>query len=464
MNATQRRICFSIVVLAQSGCATQAPRPPDIQPGELASIGVANVQYLPKLNLEEAKGIETSMALRQCSGIGVPAIVTLACMPFAAQAAADALRAGTSTLTPAQAEAHFRERLSTLRPQSALREHLARYATEQRMVGVRAIDEGPATLETQHKYRAASGAPSMVAEVAIVQVAAKTTGVGNVPYFFTVTANGRLVRTSDNAVLDSFANTQATRVLPADAWVADDGKALAHELDRAYRRLAEAFVDEWFLIYRAPAEEATSGAAAASSAVPSGYSGGMQSGTVSGVPQDTGIVPLYVLQPISPAVSRGVRGPGSVGIWGNLVAARVENLQPTLKWEALPRPALAAPDAGAAKPVYEVRIFRAFEARFAGIRLWQPLSEPEIAVGELTAAEFRPAEPLYPCETYFWTVRARFESAGYPKVTEWSGAYHATTPSFEPWTERRSAIPLGSRTPAVLYFPFETPTRSGQRC
>ena len=535
MNATRQIICFSAIVVLQAGCATQAPKPPEITPQQLANVGVANVQFLPTLSLDEAKGIETGMALQRCSGIGVPAIVTLACIPFAAQSAAEALRAGTSTLTPAQAEAHFRERLSTLRPQSALREYLTGYAKEQGMAGVRAIEEGPAAREEQHKYRAAPDGPSTVIEVAIVQVAAHTTGVGNIPYFFTVTANGRLVRTSDNAVLDTFANTQATRALSADAWVADDGKVLAHELDRAYRRLAEAFVDEWFLIYRVPAESAAPAAApqasssggvqagtassavpagysggmrwgeavsssvptgasdgarpeaassasvpsgysggmrwgeAASSAVPSGYSGGMQSGTASGAAQqdDTSIVPPYALRPLSPAVRRGLRGPTSASIMGNLIADRVDSLQPTFRWEALPRPALSAPDAAAAKPVYEVRIFRALPRPYLGMRWLVPHSEPEIEVGGLTVAEFRPTEPLVPCAFYFWTVRARFESAGSRKVTEWSGAYHAGIAPFEPWWERRSYRPPmagGPMTPEWLYFPFQTPDTSGKSC
>ena len=529
MNATQRRICFSIVVLVQSGCATQSARPPEIPRSQLGSLGVANVQFLPKLNLEQAKGIESSLALRQCSGIGVPAIVTLACIPFAAQAAADALRAGTSTMTPAQAETHFRERLSTLQPQSALREHLTRYATEHGVAGMSAIAEGPAAREEQHKYRATPDGPSTVIEVAIVEVAAHTTGVGNIPYFFALTASGRLVRTSDNAVLDSFTHTQMTLPRSADRWVADDGKALAQELDRAYRRLAEAFVDEWFLIYRAPAGVAaakpaaapnrTSGgarqetgpspipigyhggmrpeAAAAAeppagalqevpvSALPAGYaggmrwgetppsaapgsnSGGMQPGSPTAPVQESLIVPVHVLQPVAPVVRRGFRTPGTPAVAGNLVAPTVESLQPRLAWEALPRSVLASGDSPTTKPVYELRIFRAYPVPFVGMRWMAPLPVPEVEARELTSTDFRPARELAACQYYFWTVRARFESDGYRKFTEWSGAYDAGFASVEPWLKRRSYRPPGTGGPVThewLYFPFQTPDASGKSC
>jgi hypothetical protein len=143
----------------------------------------------------------------------------------------------------------------------------------------------------------------------------------------------------------------------------------------------------------------------------------------------------------------------------------VDSLQPTFRWEALPR-AVGSRDYAGPAPVYEVRIFRAYPVAYATLRWIAPRSQPEIEAGELTATEFRPDRPLAACQYYFWTVRARFELDGYRKFTEWSGVYDAVIGSLEPWLKRRSVRPPMAAGPhhEWLFFAFQTPDASGKSC
>lgn len=93
-----------------------------------------------------------------------------------------------------------------------------------------------------------------------------------------------------------------------------------------------------------------------------------------------------------------------------------DSLQPTLRWEAFPRPEdLKADKAGrlaaVRNPTYELRIWRAednlpAELVYARSGLPEPVHTLEIV--------------LAPDTRYLWTIRARFQLNGEPRVTEWS--------------------------------------------
>lgn len=125
----------------------------------------------------------------------------------------------------------------------------------------------------------------------------------------------------------------------------------------------------------------------------------------------------------------------------------VDSLQPTLRWEAFPRPEdLKADKAGrlatVRKPTYELRIWRA----------------EDYFPAELVYARSGLAEPVHTVETvlapntrYLWTIRARFELNGEPRVTEWGA-----------WGDGRGTTiplyPLYSRV-HYSYYEFRTPQR-----
>jgi len=124
------------------------------------------------------------------------------------------------------------------------------------------------------------------------------------------------------------------------------------------------------------------------------------------------------------------------------IPREVDSLQPTLRWEAFPRTEDLKVDkagrlAAVRNPTYELRIWRAehdFPAELVYAR--SGLTEPVHTV----------ETPFAPDTLYLWTIRARFELNGEPRVTEW-----ATLSG--PWYGRRTEIPHRD------YYRFTTPRR-----
>lgn len=109
--------------------------------------------------------------------------------------------------------------------------------------------------------------------------------------------------------------------------------------------------------------------------------------------------------------------------------ARVESVQPTLRWEPLP----SKEDPHVSEVVYDLRILR-----------WDgfPVYECE----GLAAPEHSLVSPLEPEERYLWTVRARFRWDGERRVTQWSG--------YSDPTERSELL----QRPSLRYLTLRTPS------
>jgi hypothetical protein len=123
------------------------------------------------------------------------------------------------------------------------------------------------------------------------------------------------------------------------------------------------------------------------------------------------------------------------------IISHVDSLQPTFRWETFPRPEdLKVDKAGrlavARNPTYELRIWRAeglFPAELVYAR--NGLTEPVHTV----------ETPFVPDTLYLWTIRARFELNGEPRVMEW-GVLTLTTADLE------TAV-----IPPPGYYMFKTP-------
>ena len=124
----------------------------------------------------------------------------------------------------------------------------------------------------------------------------------------------------------------------------------------------------------------------------------------------------------------------------------VDSLQPTLRWEGFPRPQ----DRDADKEglldrirnvTYDLKIWRA-ENETPGEVVYtrQALPEPW----------HRLEQPLEPSTKYFWTIRARFELDGDPRVIEWGAIGHPMAPPSSPL--RRSPL-----VPSPNHYRFKTP-------
>lgn len=125
----------------------------------------------------------------------------------------------------------------------------------------------------------------------------------------------------------------------------------------------------------------------------------------------------------------------------------VDSLQPTLRWEAFPRARDRAADKdtldGLATVAYDLQIWR------AGYTFQYP-AERVYAKRGLTEPYHRVEQPLAPATRYSWTVRARFQVNGKPRVTEWS--------MYE-WEVARVRKPFDELFPSLRYFRFATPAR-----
>ncbi len=147
-----------------------------------------------------------------------------------------------------------------------------------------------------------------------------------------------------------------------------------------------------------------------------------------------------------------------VGPWGlsgyDFVA--VESLQPTFRWEAFPRERDGAADpkgllGGLTTVTYDLEIWLA-TPYLKGLRntlYWRP-TERVYAQRGLPENSHRIEQPLVVATRYFWTVRARFEINGEPRVTEW-GRYELGYGQVQQ--------EFGELRPHPLYYRFRTPAQ-----
>lgn len=137
------------------------------------------------------------------------------------------------------------------------------------------------------------------------------------------------------------------------------------------------------------------------------------------------------LQPLFPEVSTG---------WSNL-----DSLQPTFRWEAFPRPAELENEGD--------ELTKQFRSVTYDLRIWQGNSlRPTELVYErrgLVIPEHKLEVPLTAASAYFWTIRARFEIDGNPRVLEWSARQRVAGATGE---GRRSSV-----VPSPFFHRFKTP-------
>lgn len=135
--------------------------------------------------------------------------------------------------------------------------------------------------------------------------------------------------------------------------------------------------------------------------------------------------------------------------WGaRVVFAEVDSLQPTLRWESFPRPQ----DQEADK---EGLLGRIANVTY-DLRIWRNDCPAEVAYSRqgLPTASHTIEDPLEPSAKYFWSIRARFELEGHPRVAEWGL-------SELPWPPGPSPCKLASmgRIPDPNYYRFKTPSK-----
>ncbi len=130
---------------------------------------------------------------------------------------------------------------------------------------------------------------------------------------------------------------------------------------------------------------------------------------------------------------------------------KVNSLQPTLRWEAFPPPEVRETDPEGAlgrirAVTYDLLIWRAEEKYPEGFSGEYP-GEPIYSRRALPVPWHTLEERLEPSTKYFWTVRARFELDGLPRLTQWG----ETAPN-----EIREVV-AREIVPSPLHYRFKTP-------
>ena len=145
--------------------------------------------------------------------------------------------------------------------------------------------------------------------------------------------------------------------------------------------------------------------------------------------------------------------------YGWLERFPLKNLQPSFRWEALPRDfdRVLGDGPGQAQLVrYDFRLFDASGVAYERLDLPDTVHSLEV--------------PLAPCNDYRWTVRARFMMDGLPRTTEWMGAYNMVglggyvDPKWMRGLPGKPALAALPSDPTVFFPIVKTPNEDGTPC
>lgn len=266
--------------------------------------------------------------------------------------------------------------------QEALREQVELAALRN---GTSVVAVTPASLESLRRdkdYRLLSSAGVDTAlEVGMTKVGTAGGGI-NPPLSLEMEAHVRLVRTIDNTEIMSSHYTHSCGNLKLAEWAANQGEQMVVALKSEYEILGGHIYDDIFLLYPFPDQKRHQ-----ESFWRERYTWG-----------------LAAIYPPSDNIRN---------------AKDIEELQPTLRWQAFPRETDIAVAPEDMKKVDNVRydLILAKEKNFAPLQI-------SYRRDNLTTPTHRIESSLDPQSGYFWAVRARFTLDGRERVTEWSATFN----------------------------------------
>lgn len=163
--------------------------------------------------------------------------------------------------------------------------------------------------------------------------------------------------------------------------------------------------------------------------------------------------PVSGFRPLYPEVTHSLFRQGDIRDLPN-----VDSLQPTLRWQEFPGehqqfpggkvfPFVAADSASVRNVTYDLRIW-AVRGRMAGDLVYE--------IGGLTEPSHKLEKSLKPDAEYYWSVRARFDLDGQPRVSEWSLMQIPCPPPYGVECARGVARQTGN-IPAPNHYRFKTP-------
>jgi hypothetical protein len=220
-------------------------------------------------------------------------------------------------------------------------------------------------------------------------------------------------------------------------WLADGGQALQQGFEAAVSNLAERMLDELFLVAKFPF-------ASGLWALP----GSEEFGTCWFRP----LYPAHRVKGFGTAFRENLRHPTDAAQYmaeNMILYETVDSLQPTLRWEAFPRPRDIGPENAA--------VLRSIGNVSYDLKLWSaPDGHPgQLVVDEsgLGSPEYHLDRPLHARAKYFWAFRARYALDGRMQASRWA---------YSPVPANAVGMPAGGscdldQIPDTNYYRFSTP-------
>ena len=445
-------LASSLAALACLQAACTAPVRPDHLAQEdkraLGRIAVVSARFQPEYSFEAFTTGQGDAAARgafrgvgscaQAIGHGggwVGGLLFVICAPIAATVGAIGGASGAATSEQIEAaKAQAQRAIDALALQESALQATLRYGKGEGIDLGRLEGMGPAKQEDLPTYAESKNAADTVIEISVLSAKALTMGGKDLRIGLVMQARVRVLSTRDGKEIDTFTVRGGGGFRTLEEWLAGDGQAIKTAFDGAAATIAGQAIDEILLIYhpkQMPRQEASG---------------------------ETERVPPYALRAIDPPIRNKVYWDTRRMTYGHLERYALDGLQPEFRWEPWPRgfDIIQGSGPGQAREVrYHLRIIGA-----AGGLVYERRG--------LAQASHRLEQPLSPCRTYRWTVRARFILDDTPRMTEWTGAYDTMGGAVAPWWIRRgSGAPALALIPGnlILFFPIiETPGVKGEAC
>ncbi|HET9734097.1 MAG TPA: hypothetical protein VFP62_02390 [Burkholderiales bacterium] len=374
---------------ALAGCAMQPQVPPGPGAAALGKVAVVAGGGTPEIGFAgfahgRAEGAAigagstflacaASMGPGACAGPYCGAVVVLwlgICGVASAVGAAVGAGSAMDARTAAATEARMRAALDANAIQESLRLQIE------------------AAARAQGAQPAARAEADTLLEAALVKAGTEGAGI-NAPVGLVMEARVRLLRAADGAELYSARIVHLGPRLKLEDWAGGGGDRLLRALDAGYEALGAHIADGVYLLYPFPSQEA-------------GWAGTLSAS--------------FGLAPIDPPTRGTDTG---AALTERFEWAGVRSLQPTLGWQAFPREADLAAAPAEMRRVQNVT----YDLVIARERNRAP-AETVYRRSGLPRPEHRLQAPLEPDARYFWTVRARFELDGRPRVTGWGSTHY----------------------------------------
>lgn len=450
--------------LLQSGCVATAP--PALTRETTARLGVVAIvpaRYVPSSNLvsfakSKPAGAAKGAAIGGGAGAfsaGVASTVTGVAAPYAllvavlatatgaSVGAVEGARLGVPSEKAKEIEAVIDDAVAKLDAQQNFLQHVAASAKRETGTDLRSVDTlGPADPQQSPSYKALAAAGiDTVMEVAVTNIGFEVCGpeyIGNIlppdcprssknpTVRLFISAQLRLVRVADGAVMHQREFRFTTPYRDIAQWAANDARLLRAEFDRAYVELAERVNDAVWLTAAIDLP-----AASGSWQLPGkpGY----------GVCWLEPVYPKVEAVRLSEAFLSPVKRPKDVCAPSAMHFAGVDSLRPTLRWSAFPRDL----DRARLDPAVLGRI----GAVTYDLRVWDVERCERGAIVYERTGLILPSHhldtALLPEHRYFWSVRARYTFDGQSTGTPW--AFFSTMTCYP------------NDIPNIFYYRFVTP-------